>query len=100
MKFTVGDHVENKPVATVDGIVYRVEDNFIRFCDGFGINYKMRAEGLRTRYKPFAWQETLEIMKVNAHKFQRTISNKEAATQSGLSVRRLTRLPYYAIIQL
>jgi len=49
--FQVGDHVENVP-ATVDGIVYQVDGETIRFADEY-VTYRMRASDLRQRYEPF-----------------------------------------------
>ena len=70
-QFITGDHVENKPVATVDGIVYKVEGDTVWFCDDFGISYRMNAGSLRPRYEDFTWQEAREIMRVNGPKFRR-----------------------------
>lgn len=69
--FKVGDHVENKPVATVDGIVYRVSGELISFCDEHGINYKMNADGLRPRFEDFTWSEKHDVLRINAPKFGR-----------------------------
>jgi hypothetical protein len=49
--FQVGDHVENVP-ATVDGIVYRVDGETVRFCDEY-VTYRVDGRGLRYRYEPF-----------------------------------------------
>ena len=69
--FAVGDHVENGPPATVDGIVYKVEGDSVSFCDEYGINYRINAEGIRPRYKPFNWAEKNEILRTNAPKFKK-----------------------------
>lgn len=68
-EFVVGDHVENRPIATVDGIVYRVEGDTVRFCDEYGIKYTMRGDGLRSRYRDFSREETREILRINAAAF-------------------------------
>jgi hypothetical protein len=67
--FKIGDAVENIP-ATVDGIVYRVEGDKVRFCDE-RTRYLMDAAGLRHRYEPFSWDEKRRIMETFPHLFPR-----------------------------
>ncbi len=69
--FVIGDHVENKPVATVDGIVYQVNGDTVEFCDEFGTSYKMNSGSLCPRYKDFTWSEKHAILRINAPKFGR-----------------------------
>jgi len=68
--FLVGDHVENKPIAIVDGIVHRVDGDIVVFCDECGTSYRMNHGSLRSRYREFTPQEEAVIMKVNAYKFK------------------------------
>ena len=71
--FVIGDHVENKPVGTVDGIVYKVEGDTVWFCDDFGTSYQMNAGSLQPRYEDFTRQDVREIMRVNEPKFRRRV---------------------------